>query len=383
MNIISLRRNDILDVGMSFSTRQPGNSLYTALTVILVCIKYPVLLFWFFLKSLRQHPNWTYRQAWGTEILKLIFSFSSTIEYCPPRSLDPGSEKERFVKIKPASNDLYRGVLKDAEIQPTMIGGVWHPKLFDARDNSQKKTILHFHGGAYVLGDCRDANTTFGAGALTKSTSAMVFCPQYRLSSGPKGRFPAALQDAVTAYQYLLGLGIPATSIVISGDSAGGYIIIALLRYFHDNEEILPLPSAVLLWSPWVDLETDPKSFDHNRNIKTDFVTSVIMTWGIESFKPSFMRISNLYLTPRDSPFPTPVPMFVQLGGGEVLYDVGAKFVENMKKVQGNKIELYKSEYAPYAILLYREILGFQKEANAAANTAEWFLKAQGVSASS
>jgi acetyl esterase/lipase len=107
------------------------------------------------------------------------------------------------------------------------------------------------------------------------------------------------------------------------------------------------------------------------------------MTGGIESFKPSFMRISNPYLTPRDSPFPTPVPIFVQLGGGEVLYDVGAKFVENMKKVQGNKVELYESQHAPHASLLCGEILGFQKEAIAAANATERFTKAQGVSASS
>lgn len=55
------------------------------------------------------------------------------------------------------------------------------------------------------------------------------------------------------------------------------------------------------------------------------------------------MRISNPYLTPRDSPFPSPVPIFMQLGGGEVLYDAGAKLVEFMKKVQGNKVELYES----------------------------------------
>jgi acetyl esterase/lipase len=66
----------------------------------------------------------------------------------------------------------------------------------------------------------------------------------------------------VTAYQYLLGLGIPATNINISGDLAGGHIVIALLRYFHDNEDVLPLPSVALLWNPWVDLETNPKSFD-------------------------------------------------------------------------------------------------------------------------
>ena len=368
---------------MSFYTHQPGKGLYITLTIIWCCFKYPVLLFWFIPKSLRQHPSWTYRQAWGTEFFKLVLGLSSAIEWCPPRSLDPGVEKERFVIVKPAADSLYRGILNDSDIRPASIGGVWHPKLFEAQNDAQKKVIAHFHGGAYVLGDCRDANTAYGAGVLIKATNAMVFCPQYRLSSGPKSRFPAAIEDSVTAYQYLLDLGIPPSNIIISGDSAGGHIVLALLRYFHDTDRLLPTPSAALLWSPWVDLATDPKSFDRNRNARTDFVTFSIMTWGIKTFTPPFMQMTDSYLTPWKSPFPTDVPIFVQLGGGEVLYDVGKDFVENMQGVQGNTIELYVALNAPHAILLCGEILGFQKEAGAAAAAAQRFLKDQGVISSS
>lgn len=135
----------------------------------------------------------------------------------------------------------------------------------------------------------------------------------------------------MTAYQYLLGLGIAATDIILSGDSAGHHIVIVLQRYFQDNIKVLLLPSAALLWSLLIDFETDPKSFDRNPNIKTDFVTSAIMTWGSKDSYPLSCAHLTQYLTRRDSPFPISVPKFLQLDGGEVLYDVGAKFVKNIK----------------------------------------------------
>ena len=103
------------------------------------------------------------------------------------------------------------------------------------------------------------------------------------------------------------------------------------------------------------------------------------MTWGIKTFTPPFMQTTDPYLTPRKSPFPTHVPIFVQLSGSEVLYDIDKDFVETMKGVQGNTIELYVAPNAPHDVLLCGEILGFQKEADAAAAAAQRFLKDQGV----
>jgi alpha/beta hydrolase fold len=69
----------------------------------------------------------------------------------------------------------------------------------------------------------------------------LVRCAQYRLSSHPGGRFPAALQDAVTSFQHLLDLGVPALQIILSDDSAGGHLALSLLRYNSDRERCLVL----------------------------------------------------------------------------------------------------------------------------------------------
>jgi acetyl esterase/lipase len=110
--------------------------------------------------------------------------------------------------------------------------------------------------GAYVIGDGRQDDCGFAAKNLLAHTSAThVLCPQYRLASNPGCRFPAQLQDAVTSLLYLLEtMNVPASQITISGDSAGGNLCLALLRYIADNPNAaVPSPGCAFLWSPWVD----------------------------------------------------------------------------------------------------------------------------------
>ncbi|RYP67535.1 hypothetical protein DL771_007185 [Monosporascus sp. 5C6A] len=87
---------------------------------------------------------------------------------------------------------------------------------------------------------------------LQSSPGSVVLCPEYRLCSLQGGRFPAALQDAVTTYAYLVNeLQIPASDIVLSGDSAGAHLALGLLRYINAHQDTFPEPAAMLLWSPW------------------------------------------------------------------------------------------------------------------------------------
>ena len=110
--------------------------------------------------------------------------------------------------------------------------------------------------GAYVIGDGRQDDCGFAAKTLLQHTSAThVLCPQYRLASNPGGRFPSQLQDAITSLLYLIEeLKVPASQITLSGDSAGGNLCLALLRYIADNPKAaVPSPGCAFLWSPWVD----------------------------------------------------------------------------------------------------------------------------------
>lgn len=152
-----------------------------------------------------------------------------------PFNLDAGNEKGRFVTIEPdRSHDIYQDVLASTEVKPVTIGAVWHPLPLSAPVHHVKgrRVFLHFHGGAYVLSGCRDTDVGFAASAFLRSPEDSVLFPQYRLSSYPGNRYPAAFQDAVTAYAHLVfDLRIPPSDIVLSGDSAGGNLALALLRY--------------------------------------------------------------------------------------------------------------------------------------------------------
>ncbi|KAI9848575.1 MAG: hypothetical protein M1837_007244 [Sclerophora amabilis] len=244
----------------SLLTRQPGKTIWVILAIILTIIRLSLWLTYFIPKSFRQYRTRTYCQAVTNELLKEILYHLSVIQPVVLFLLNPGAEKERFTTISPAKDSLYRGVTQDSEVRPAVIGGTWFPSPYRSEDEQEKKVVLHFHGGAYVMGDGRQRESGYGAGLLIKHMCATVFSVQYRLSSDQKCPFPAALQDA---YRYLLDQGISPLSIVLSGDSSGGNLVIALLRYLSDNKGLLPNPSAALLWSPSVDLAAAFRSERH------------------------------------------------------------------------------------------------------------------------
>lgn len=361
--------------GGGFATRQPGKALWLLVALASTSVRLPLWLLYYIPKSLRPNPRWTYRQALLNAVLKQMIYHAASIRYQKPLSLEPGEEKERFVVMTPAREDLYQGVLQDAEIKPTAVGGTWYPTRYREGDPAQR-IILHFHGGAYATFTGRKEDCGYAAGLLTKHVADKAFFPQYRLSSASGGRFPAALQDAVSSYQYLLDLGIPAASIVVSGDSAGGNLAIAFLRYLADHKGLMPSPSAALLWSPWVNLA---KCKDHGyvenlRNYSTDYLSSPFVVWGASTFIPDFMDPEDAYLSPHNSPFATETPLWIQTCGAEVLRDEDEGFAEIMKGVDGNKVDFHEEPDASHDILILGKMLGMEEKAEKIAKLARKFL---------
>lgn len=279
--------------------------------------------------------------------------------------------------MRPAKPESHSGIASDNWVQSIPIGGMRYPKLYEPEIDTDKKIVLHFHGGAYVLGGVRPMEGGWGPEVLAKAIHGLVLCPQYRLSSQPNARFPAALQDSITAHQYLLSQGGPSSRIVISGDSAGGNLALALLRYLGENGSSLPLPSAALLWSPWLDLAADPYAVESHRNRKTDYLTPVLIEWGLRAYRPSFLEATHPYLTPLDNPFATKVPVFMQYGTAEVLLDEQRAFCSQMGEIAGNSLERLEIPCAPHDTFLGGQILGFEKEARDAAERANKFLVGQ------
>lgn len=293
----------------SVFARQPGKAFWTLNTILSCFICIPLTCLYFVPKGIRPHPEWTFRQAVGNELLRIWFAYASTVEFQSPLPLK--SRDRRFITMKPSTRDLYRGVADGSEtrIQAIVIGGLWFPRVYHPIDDKGKKVILHFRGGGYVLGGCHSSEVGFAGRVLHQATSATVLFPQYRLASAPGNTFPAALQDALTSYAYLLGLGISPANIIISGDSAGAHLAVTMLRYLSENNTDLPNPLAVLLWSPWVNLEMDGKDVRRNRNKNTDFVLPEFVDWAVRSFIPPTMDVNHPYVSPCRHPFFTKTPL--------------------------------------------------------------------------
>lgn len=360
----------------SLVTKQPVKAIWTAGAVIQTIALLPFWLIYFIPPYLRQHPKWTYKQAILNKLVRIIVYHISKVEMHTPIQLD---ENHGFVKINPPTDlQIYTGLLQDPEIQPKTTGGCWFPTPYNAGDEAQA-VVLHFHGGAYVSGQGRAKdNIRIGAGMLAKHLNSKVLCPSYRLASNEHGGFPAALQDAITVYRHLLDQGIPPQRIILSGDSAGGNLVVALLRHIAQRDEanLLPKPSAALLWSPWLDLKSalDEANINKDGRSMTDFITANFLSWGARAYIPSHMDPGGPYFSPADHPFETETPLWIHLGGLELLYAEVVRFAEGMRGITGNKVDLYIEPFAPHDILSVGNLIGFATEATRGVKLAGEFL---------
>jgi acetyl esterase/lipase len=131
-------------------------------------------------------------------------------------------------------------------VLPVTAHGV--PSLVVAPEPDDPPTAMHLHGGAYMLG------SAFGyralAGALAVAADAGVLVPDYRLA--PEHQCPAAIEDGVSAYTWMLERGVDPEEVAICGDSSGGGLIVSVLLTLRERG--LPQPGAAVLMCPWVDL---------------------------------------------------------------------------------------------------------------------------------
>ena len=131
---------------------------------------------------------------------------------------------------------------------PTQVGGVPGERLQTRRTVMPQGAVLYLHGGAYCVGS--PATHRSITTRLARLTGASVFAAEYRLA--PEHPFPAAIDDAVAAYRGLLAAGLTPDQVTVAGDSAGGGLALATALRLRELGH--PLPAALILFSPWVDL---------------------------------------------------------------------------------------------------------------------------------
>jgi len=162
---------------------------------------------------------------------------------------------------------------------------------------STERVVLYVHGGAFYSGTLAGARPV--AGQVAFAGKARVLTIDYRLT--PEHPFPAALDDARIAYEWLLDSGLSSDSIVLVGDSAGGTLVLALLVQLRDQGQ--PLPQSAVCLSPTTDLTMAGDTW--TRNARKDLLLS-----------PAKVRAAiDLYLQGTDPRTPLASPLYADLHG--------------------------------------------------------------------
>jgi acetyl esterase/lipase len=178
-------------------------------------------------------------------------------------------------------------------------------------DQVPRSAILYLHGGGYVL--CSPQTHRPITSRLALDTGMPVLVPHYRLA--PEHPFPAALDDALAAYLWLLAHAIPASRIVVAGDSAGGHLAASLVAEI--GRLGLPAPAAAVLFSPWVDISCE-LSMSWNDRIVDPYI-SPAMARQVSRMVVGEAELTDPRLVLLDCPWPTTTPFLIQVGGTEVL----------------------------------------------------------------
>ena len=207
----------------------------------------------------------------------------------------------------------------EAEVTPVTVAG--RPaEWVAASGSSADRAVLYLHGGGYVIGSCdTHRNLAYNLSAASK---ARVLLLDYRLA--PESPFPAAVEDAVAAYCWLLDEGFAPGRLSIGGDSAGGGLTVATLVALRYRGQ--PMPAAGLCLSPWVDMEGVGASMTAKAD-EDPTLNHEVLLW-----------FSERYLAGADAraPLAAPIyadlaglpPLLVQVGTAEVLLDDSLRLAE-------------------------------------------------------
>lgn len=208
-------------------------------------------------------------------------------------------------------------------VEETNAGGV-KAEWVRAANANKNKVILYVHGGGYIIGS--PASHRHLIAALSEASGASVLSLDYRLA--PENPFPAAVEDAVKAYHWLLAQGILVNRIAIAGDSAGGGLTIATLLALREAGTDLPAGGACL--SPWVDLTNSSESY------KTKIaIDPMLKKDGLDLMAMSYLQGQDAK-TPLASPLFADLqglpPLLIQVGTDELLFDDAVSLAARAKE---------------------------------------------------
>jgi monoterpene epsilon-lactone hydrolase len=235
----------------------------------------------------------------------------------------------------------------DVTVTAAVLGGV--PTAEITLDGIEPRhVVLYFHGGVYVIGDAFQAADL--ASQIGRRTRAKVISVDYRLA--PEHPYPAAVDDALAAYEALLHNGTAPSDIAFAGESAGGGLAVATLVNARDHG--LPLPAAAFVMSPYADLtlagttietkrEADPLLSREALQARVpDYTAGQDAALGLIS--PIFADLSGL------------PPLIIQAGSHEVLLDDAVRLAQQAATAEVD-VTLDITPGVPHVFQAYHPIL--------------------------
>ncbi len=189
-----------------------------------------------------------------------------------------------------------------------------------------QRVVLYLHGGAYMLGSLQSHRDLVAR--LSHAAGVRSLQIAYRLA--PEHVFPAALEDALTAYRWLLAHGTQPEHIVLAGDSAGGGLSLALLQSIRSEK--LPMPAGAALISPWTDLAGTVES-----RVTRDAADPIFSGAGINALAQFYAGAedkANPLLSPINADLQGFPPLLIEVGRDEVLLDDSLQLADHARTAQ-------------------------------------------------
>ncbi|NMC52833.1 MAG: alpha/beta hydrolase [Chloroflexi bacterium] len=205
---------------------------------------------------------------------------------------------------------LFR-IPKGINLQQINIQGILAEWI--ACPNAKNGVILYLHGGAYALGSINVHREWLSRLALV--TRLKVLAINYRLA--PENPFPAALEDAVTAYRWLLAQGFAASDLVVAGDSAGGGLALSTLVSLRDAGDALP--ACLVCISPWVDLTLAGDSIHANAAVDPILNADILESYA--KLYTGSSQTDNPLISPLFADLNGLPPVLIHAGTNEILLD--------------------------------------------------------------
>lgn len=210
----------------------------------------------------------------------------------------------------------YTKIPKEISIEEQTIEGMKSEWLIPNGADSGK-VILYVHGGGYVAGSCSDHRGFVSKFAKNTGVTNLIY--EYRLA--PENPFPAALEDSVKIYEWLLSSGFKPENIIISGESAGGGLCLALLLALKERN--IDLPVAAVAISPWTDLSCSSDSYRTKNNLSP----APINSWTVFSkYYAGENQVTSPFISPLFGDLSGLPPILINSGVDDELFEDGEKF---------------------------------------------------------